>query len=270
MWAFDKGMSFEQIAVMAKDAGYEAVEVTMEEEGILPVDFKKEHIKGIVDTAKKTKMELSSLATGLLWQYPLSSDDAEQRNKGKKIVKKALEAASLIGVDTVLTIPGVVHASFIPGCKVVSYDTVYKRSFSAISELADVAEKYKVYIGVENVWNKFLLSPLEMRDFVDKTKSKYVGVYFDVGNVVLTGLPEQWISILGKRIKKVHLKDFKSSIGTLAGFVDLTMGDVNWKNVVSGLKKTGYKGGYLVVEVFGGKEVLYRNSKYADKIFELI
>src|SRR5659263_668632 len=91
---------------------------------------------------------------------------------------------------------------------------------------------FKNDIGLENVWNKFLLSPIEMRDFIDKIDSSYVGAYLDVGNVINTGYPEQWIRILGKRIKKVHFKDFRKSVGTLSGFVDLLAGDVDYPEVM--------------------------------------
>ncbi|RKY67851.1 MAG: sugar phosphate isomerase/epimerase, partial [Candidatus Latescibacterota bacterium] len=107
-------------------------------------------------------------------------------------------------------------------------------------ELAPVAEQLKVAVCVENVWNKFLLSPLEMRDFVDAVDSEYVGVYFDVGNVIPMGYPEHWIQILGKRIKRVHFKDFRRNVGTLDGFVDLLEGDVNWPEVMAALRRIGY------------------------------
>jgi hexulose-6-phosphate isomerase len=105
-----------------------------------------------------------------------------------------------------------------------------------------------VIIGIENVWNKFLLSPLEFRDFIDSFNSKYVGSYFDVGNVMLTGYPEDWIRILGNRIKAVHVKDFKRTIGNANGFVGLLEGDVNWKRVVLALREINYDD-YMVAEI---------------------
>lgn len=139
----------------------------------------------------------------------------------KEIVKKMLEFASYLDVDTILVIPGTVDVFFNPRVEVIPYDVAYERAFEVIKECIPVAEEYKVTIGLENVWNKFLLSPLEFRDFVDKFNSEYVGAYFDVGNVLLTGYPEHWIRILNKRIKKVHIKDFRTSVGNVNGFVDL-------------------------------------------------
>jgi len=152
--------------------------------------------------------------------------------------------------------------------KPISYDVVYERSLKVMRELAPHAENYRVAIGVENVWNKFLLSPLEMRDFVDRVGSDYIGVYFDVGNILLFGFPEQWIRILGKRIKKIHLKDFKKSIGTVNGFCDLTEGDVNWKEVIKALKEVGYDS-YLTAEIMPyTPDLLEKASRAMDRILE--
>jgi hexulose-6-phosphate isomerase len=130
------------------------------------------------------------------------------------------------------------------------------------------AEKIGVTIAVENVWNKFLLSPLEMRGFIDSFKSKRVGAYFDVGNVLLTGYPEQWIKILGKRIKRIHIKDFKKSVGTVDGFVDLLKGDVDFTAVKKALAAIGYKG-YVTAEMIpyspGRPE---RTARAMKKIFK--
>ena len=140
-------------------------------------------------------IEISSLATGLFWDYSLTSDNSSEREKAKRIVKKMLEVASWLGVDTILVVPGAVDVFFKPDFPVVPYDLVYERSFQALKELTPFAESYKVNIAIENVWNKFLLSPVEMKHFIDSIGSPYVGVYFDVGNVLRIGLPEQWIKI---------------------------------------------------------------------------
>jgi len=113
----------------------------------------------------------------------------------------------------------------------------------------------------------FLLSPLELRDFIDSAKSRYVGAYFDVGNVLLTGFPEHWIRILGRRIKRVHFKDFKRSVGTVQGFCDLTKGDVNWKAVMKAFKDVGYDGPAVAEMMPPDKTLLLRTSKAMDKIF---
>ena len=184
-------------------------------------------------------------------------------------VKKILGVASWLEVDTVLIVPGAVDVSFKPGFPVVSYDKIYERLFQALEELAPIAETYKINIAIENVWNKFLLSPVEMKHFIDSIGSSYVGVYFDVGNVLQIGIPEQWIKILGSRIKKVHFKDFKKSIGTAEGFVNLLYGDVNWPDVISALKEIEYNS-YVIAELsppkFHPESLIFETSISMDKI----
>ncbi|MEG1242542.1 MAG: sugar phosphate isomerase/epimerase family protein, partial [Oscillospiraceae bacterium] len=131
---------------------------------------------------------------------------------------------------------------FFAGSEVIDYDIAYERSLAALRELAPYAEEKGVNIGIENIWNKFLLSPLEMRDFLDAVGSPRVGAYLDVGNMMLFGYPQHWIKILGSRIKKVHFKDYRRAVGSLAGFVDLLAGDVDWDKVVEGFDAIGYEG----------------------------
>jgi hexulose-6-phosphate isomerase len=148
--------------------------------------------------------------------------------------------AKALGADTVLIVPGSVAVEFVPERPVVAYDVCWERGLAAMKRLAPVAEEAGVQIGVENVWNQFLLSPLEMRAFIDAVGSPYVGSYFDVGNVVYSGYPEQWIRILGKRIKKVHFKDYRRNPGGLNCFTDLLSGDVNWPEVMRAFADIGY------------------------------
>ena len=145
-------------------------------------------------------------------------------------------------------VPGAVEVFFLPEAEVIPYDVCFKRASEAIIKLVPVAEKLGVAIAVENVWNKFLLSPLEMREFIDNFNTSQVGVYFDVGNVLLTGYPDQWIRILGSRIKRVHIKDFKRSVGTADGFVDLLDGDVDFEAVKQALSEINYNG-YVTAEM---------------------
>lgn len=239
-WAFAKDTA-RGCMELAKDAGFEAIELALAEDGDITLNSTETEIRAIRETADRIGIELASLATGLFWSYSLTSNDADMRKKALDVAKKELEIAGWLGVDAILVVPGAVGVDFVPGSEVIPYDVAYERALAAIRELAPVAEQLKVTVGVENVWNKFLLSPLEMRDFVDAVDSDHVGVYFDVGNVIATGYPEHWIQILGKRIKRVHFKDFRRNVGTLDGFVDLLEGDVNWPEVMAALRKIGYK-----------------------------
>jgi len=179
----------------------------------------------------------------------------------------------LLGVDTILVVPGAISGlGPTPEDEIVEYDVAYDRALQLMKELAPYAEEKKVCIGIENVWNKFLLSPLEMRDFIDKVGSDYVGSYFDVGNVIYSGYPEHWIKILGKRIRKVHFKDFRRDVGTLAGFVDLLAGDVNYPAVVKALKNVGYDS-FVIAEMIPAythytDQIIYNTSASMDRILE--
>lgn len=241
IWSFAGG-TLEEKFRLAKAAGFDGVEVALDADGDLTPATSDAQVKEIKALADKVGVSLYSVASGLYWKYSLTSADEKLREQAKACVRRQLEVAKLLGCDTILVIPGAVSVSFAPELGVTDYDVAYERSLAALRELAPYAEKLKVSIGLENVWNNFLLSPLEMRDFIDKVGSDYVGSYFDVGNVVYSGFPEQWIKILGKRIKKVHFKDYRRAVGSLDGFVDLLAGDVDWKAVTNAFAAVGYDG----------------------------
>jgi len=132
-------------------------------------------------------------------------------------------------------VPGIVSAE-------IAYDAAIENALSAMMEMVPVAERIGVTLGIENVWNKFLLSPVEMRDFIDQCESENVGAYIDTGNIVLYGYPEQYLRILGPRVRAVHAKDFRASAGNFDGFVMLMEGDVNWPEVMAALNEIGFDG----------------------------
>ncbi|HID95554.1 MAG TPA: sugar phosphate isomerase/epimerase [Candidatus Latescibacteria bacterium] len=271
-WSFAGGISIPKGCMkLAKDAGFEAIELALDEDGPINLGSTREEIEEIARTARKIGIEISSVATGLFWKYPFTSASRETREKAEEITVKMLDVAQWLGTDAILVVPGVVGVDFIPEGEVIPYDLAYARSMEALKELAREAERRRVYIGIENVWNKFLLSPLEMRDFVDRLGSEYVGVYFDVGNVIATGYPEQWIRILGKRIKRLHFKDFRRAVGGLSGFVDLLEGDVNWSEVMKALEEVGYDS-YATAEMLPPyaqypEALIYNTSRAMDYIF---
>jgi len=238
IWSFTEP-DLKKCFEIAKDAGFDGVEVGLDEQGPISLDSTKEDILAVKEMAASVGIELYSLASGLYWQYNYTSNNEENRKKAKEITKKQLQVAAWLGCDTILVVPGCVHSEISADTSVVDYDVAYDRALEALIELAPVAEELKVNIAIENVWNKFLLSPLEMRDLIDKVNSPYVGSYFDVGNVLYSGFPEQWIKILGSRIKKVHFKDYRHT-GTLDGFVDLLSGDVDYIAVMKALDNAGY------------------------------
>jgi hexulose-6-phosphate isomerase len=183
------------------------------------------------------------------WSSPLSDPNPEVRARGMEGLKTALRDAKKLGCSSVLLVPAVVK-------KDVSYADAYTRSQAEIRKVVPLAEELGVTIAIENVWNQFLLSPLEAARYVDEFNSPRVGWHFDVGNLVNYGWPEQWIRILGKRIAKVHVKEFSRSKrdkeGLWKGFeVELLAGDCDWPAVMKALDDIGYQG-WLIAEISGG------------------
>jgi L-ribulose-5-phosphate 3-epimerase len=269
-WSFPGNLTIAECMKLAVKAGFEGYEPALAETGELSLESKEADLHNIRKQAEEAGIALTSLASGLYWEYSLTSPHPHIRQKARDIVKKQLEAAAILNVDTILVVPGAVGVDFIPGADVVPYDRAYEYALETLSELAETARNYRVHIGIENVWNKFLLSPLEMRDFIDRIGSAYVGSYFDVGNVLYSGYPEHWISILGSRIKKVHFKDYRRDAGGLHGFVDLLAGDVDYAAVTSALREIGYDG-YVIAEMIPAykqhpEQIIYNTSGAMDAI----
>lgn len=270
IWSFRADRTIQECARIAKQAGFEGLELSLNETGELGLDATDKEVLGIKSMLEDEGLEIAGLATGLYWDYAMTSEDESKRQKAIDICKKQLELASAFGVDAILVIPGAVGVDFIPGSEIVSYDKAYDRASEAIAGLVPHAEAAGVSIAIENVWNKFLLSPLELRGFIDTHNTPYVGSYFDVGNVVHSGYPEQWIRILGHRIKKVHFKDYRRQAGGLHGFVDLLAGDVDYPAVVEALSEIGYSG-YVTAEMIPSyahhtDQIIFNTSKSMDAI----
>ena len=256
IWSFDASLPAEACMRLAKDAGFEGIELALASDGPLGLGSTDGEILAIGECADRIGIKLCSLATGLFWQYSMTSSRDDIRRKAMDIVKREIDVAALLNIDCVLVCPGAVGVDFKPGevvpeagnsgyftgCEIIDYDIAYERARCALTELAPYAERKNVAIGVENIWNKFLLSPLEMRNFLDEIGSPYVGAYLDVGNMMLFGYPQHWIKILGSRIKKVHFKDYRCDAGGLSGFVDLLAGDVDWDRVMDAFEAVGYTG----------------------------
>jgi hexulose-6-phosphate isomerase len=276
-WSFPGGLDGAKDLKAAlketKELGFAGLEICLFDGGPLSFDMSDEDVKALRKEMEAAGVQAASVTTGQLWATPLTSSDPAAREKGKHAVKQCLRVANGLGATGILVIPGAVEIFFDPAAEIVQYDVAVERVREAMKELVPVAEKNQVAIGIENVWNKLFLSPLELRDFIDSFGSEYLGAFFDVGNIILTGFPEQWIRILGKRVKKVHVKDFRRPVGTIEGFVDLLEGSVNWPEVMKALREVGYDD-FLIAEMIPyythAPETRLANTSLAlDKILKM-
>ena len=213
----------------------------------------------IAKAASDTGMKIHGVMNMAHWKNPLNSPDSSVVETGMQGMRNSIRNAKAWGASTVLLVPAVVTPKS-------PYEDAWKKSSEKIKVLLPEAEKAKVIIAVENVWNKFLLSPMEMANYVDSFKSPYLKAYLDVGNMVLFGYPQDWVRTLGKkRIAKVHIKDFRFKKG-LAEFVDLWDGEIEWKEVHKAFADIGYEG-IATVELRGGDAAYLADvSKRFDRI----
>ena len=257
--AIKKGLVFDMVPAdlsyadrfkLVRDAGFEVVQALTE-----PDERKAEEMKA---AAAAANIRIDSVMNVDHWQYPLSSSDSVVVEKSLGGMRTSLRNAKLWGSDTVLLVPAVVNAQ-------TSYRDAWTRSQAQIRKLIPLAAELQVVIAIEEVWNKFLLSPLEMVQYIGEFHSPWVRAWFDVGNVVLYGYPQDWIRTLGKRIVKVHLKDFKRKEGGYE-WVNLGDGDVDWPVVRQSFTAIGYTGS-VIAELEQGDETYLRDvSRRIDRL----
>ena len=235
---------------MAKDVGFEVVQAPTE-----PDERKAEEIKKAADAAN---IRIDSVMNMDHWKYPLSSSDPAVVEKSLAGMRASLHNAKLWGSEVVLLVPAVVNAQ-------TSYRDAWTRSQKQIRTLLPLAEQLKVVIGIEEVWNNFLLSPLEMVKYIQEFQSPWIKAWFDTGNVLLYGYPQDWIHTLGSSIAKVHVKDFKRKEDGYA-WVNLGDGDTDWTAVRQAFADVRYTGS-AITELEAGDEAYLRDvSKRFDKL----
>lgn len=245
---------------LVRDLGFDGVELNS------PVDFP---LSEIINAKVKSGIELPTVVNKDHWSVPLSDPNPDVRKKCIDSVAKSLQEVKALGGDTVLVVPGVVNEK-------VPYEQAYITSQNSIRELIPYAEKTGMQIALENVWNNFLLSPVEAKRFVDEINHPLVGWYFDVGNVLRYGWPEHWIRTLNRRIMKLHIKEFSRELmntkGLWEGFnVDLLKGDNNWPVVMKAISEINHQGGWLTAEVPGGdRNHLKQISTQMDEIISYL
>jgi L-ribulose-5-phosphate 3-epimerase len=257
--AIKKGLVFDMVPgtlsvadrfKLVRDAGFQVVQALTE-----PDERKAAELRAAADAAN---VRIDSVMNVDHWQYPLSSSDAAVVEKSLDGMRTSLRNAKMWGSDVVLLVPAVVNGQ-------TSYRDAWTRSQAQIRKLIPLAEELKVVIAIEEVWNRFLLSPLEMAQYIDEFHSPWIQAWFDVGNVVLYGYPQDWIRTLGKRIVKVHLKDFKRKEGGYA-WVNLGEGDVDWPAVNAAFADIGYRGS-VIAELDGGDAAYLQDvSRRIDRL----
>lgn len=254
LWAFpypDK-MSLRQCLQLAKDAGFDGIELNYDLDSDLSPKSGTKEFTEIRKMAEQIGIEISGVCSFLFWPYPLTSNDPAERAKGMELAAKMTQAAHDLGTENLLVVPGAVHMPWREDHDPTPNDVCDQRAREAVGKLLPTAEKLKVHLNMENIFfNGYLLSPMEMVDFVDSFSSPYVQVHFDTGNIMEYQFPEHWIPILGKRIKNVHLKEYtkKGTDHSLEAFRPLLDGTTNWPTVLEAFDQVGYDG-YLTFEYF--------------------
>ncbi len=217
---------------LAKDCGFERIEC--------PTTRDRGDAEKMKAASEKVGLPIHSVMNMDHWKYPFSSADPAAVERSLDGARVSIRNAHMWGASTVLLVPAVVNAQ-------TTYKQAYERSQTAIRKLIPLAEELHVTLALEEVWNKFLLSPLEFARYIDEYNSPRIRAYFDVGNVVLYGYPQDWIRTLGKRIAKLHIKDFsfredKVRGDHVAAWVALGEGDIDWKAVYEALRDIDYQG----------------------------
>jgi L-ribulose-5-phosphate 3-epimerase len=258
--SFKKGTTLPDCFAQAKAAGFEGVELALG--GQVDLKTPDDDLKRVRESAAKNGITIINVwVSGVIAKTPLNDDDPKVRAQGVAGLRRGIQMAKVLGTDSLLVVPG--EVGWAPKM-VHGYEQTWDRVSAELPKVIPDAEKAGVYMNFEEVWNRFLVSPLDMRRFVDQFKSKYVAVHFDVGNVFQYGFPQDWINTLGSRIKRVHLKDYKMQGFKMGEFVPLLEGNVDWSAVMQSLVKTGYHG-FLTPE-YGASVPLSDISSAWDKI----
>ncbi len=275
LWAFPypQRMTLEECLQLAKDAGFDGIELNYDLENDLSPKTTAKDFKAIRAMADGIGIAISGLCSFLFWPYPLTSNDPAKRTRGLELAGKIAEAASALGVESVLLVPGAVHIPWREDHEPVPNDVCDQRAREAVGKLAKSAEKLGVYLNVENIFfNGYLMTPMEMNAFVDSFQSKHVCVHFDTGNIALFQHAEHWIPILGKRTRNIHFKEFtkKGTDHSLESFRPLLDGTTNWPAVMDALDAVGYRG-YLTFEYFHPylhypEALIYQTSDSLDRM----
>jgi hexulose-6-phosphate isomerase len=273
-WSLEGGGAgtrpIEEALAQAKSAGFDGIELAIAADGVLSTKTDQATCEKYRAAIERSGLAVETVAAGLSWGCSPTDPSPFTREKSIQLHADALQRAAWLGAKAMLMVPGAVMIPWEPKYGPVKYDQAAQWAREAANKLTPVAEKVGVDLCLENVWNGMFYSPLEFAAFIDSIGSSRVGCYFDVGNVLgYHQHPPHWIEILGQRIRRVHIKDFKKEVGTLAGFCDLLAGDVPWKETMAALRSIGYDK-TIVAEMMPPDPTLLARTKAAmDKIVQM-
>jgi L-ribulose-5-phosphate 3-epimerase len=278
LWAFPypERMTLRECLQLAKNAGFDGIELNYDLDNDLSPRAGTREFENIRKMADEIGIQISGLCSFLFWPYPLTSNDPEKRARGLELAAMMTRAAHDLGVENLLVVPGAVHIPWRTDHEPVPNDVCDRRAREAIGKLLPAAEKLKIFLNIENIFfNGYLMTPAEMISFVDSFRSEFVRVHFDTGNIMLFQFPEHWISILGRRIKNVHLKEFskKGTDHSLESFRPLLDGTTDWPTVIEAFAQSGYRG-YLTFEYFHPyahypEALIYQTADSMDRMLGL-
>lgn len=257
------GDTFREKLELARAAGFDAVELGgLTANAPVTPEMSDDAVRALLPLVAET-LPLHGMYAGDAWRVPLTDNDPAVRQHGLDLMYRSVDIGVILGFSSLLIVPGIVTED-------VSYDHAYERAQEALRRLCERNRGSGLALGIENVSNRFLLSPLELARFIDEIGDPALGAYFDVGNILATGFPDQWIRILGARIKRIHVKDYRTT-GRVGMSVPLLAGDVDWPRVMDALRAIGYDS-YLTAEIAQFKrhapEGVYQISRSIDAILK--
>ena len=271
--SFENGLSnnepIESALSQSKMHGFDALELSVSSEGVINTNSSKAECEMIRKSIDDSGVFVDSIATGMSWGVSPTSDDESIRKKSISLHQDALKVASYLDCKALLFVPGVVKSPISP--EIVRYDRALDRLREAINQMLPIAEDLNVDLCMENVWNGFFYSPIELRDFVDSFDSDRLGVYLDIGNLIgYQQHPPHWVELLNSRIKRVQIKDFQENFDWTGSFsfCDIGAGDVPWKETIEALRTIEYKSTIIAEMLPWDETILSRTSAAMDQLFK--
>jgi hexulose-6-phosphate isomerase len=270
--SFENGLanneSIESALSQTKSNGFDALELSVSSEGVINTNTSKAECETIRKKIDDSGIFIDSIATGMSWGVSPTSDDESIRKKSISLHQNALKVASYLDCKALLFVPGVVKSPISP--EIVRYDRALDRLREAINQMLPIAEDLNVDLCMENVWNGFFYSPIELRDFVDSFDSDKLGVYLDIGNLIgYQQYPPHWIELLNSRIKRVQIKDFQENFDWTGSysFCDIGAGDVPWNETITALNSIQYESTIIAEMLPWDETILSRTSLAMDQLF---